>query len=278
MIGMNTRVHAGGRRRLLLAAGAALSVLLVLVALVSLAWTPQPVGGDNPGLALLPASDAYWLGTDASGRDIVSLAIKGLFTSLAIPAASLLVAALIALPLGMLGARWARPRWIGNAGAGAGMPLSALFIAVIATALIGPSEVVAFVAVALASVLPLTLATSRALAAVQGRAYLDAARLAGLSRWEALRHHALHEVAEAVGAATCRLMCGGIAAETTISFVGMGGGPYGVSLGRLLRDAQGYAASSGPTALLALGLILAAAIGAFGLLAIGLRRPADAAP
>lgn len=258
------------RRRVPLTVGAAIVAALLVVALVSLVWTPFPVAGGDPGAALQGPGGGHWLGTDAFGRDLLSLTMKGLLPTLLVPLAALIAAALIALPAGILTSRFGANRRSAMRVSSAALLPSALLIGLLLATIMGPSELVAAIAIAVASVVPLASATRAALRSVRGRAYLDAARLAGLSPWETLRAHALPEIATVIAAASCRLMSAGIAAEATIAFLGIGAQPAAASIGLLLHDAPGYA-SANPWPEIALGLVLVAAIVAFRLIAAGLR-------
>ena len=57
--------------------GAALSLLLLASALLSLVWTPWSPYEMDIAAKLRPPSAAHWLGTDSFGRDIVSLLLVG---------------------------------------------------------------------------------------------------------------------------------------------------------------------------------------------------------
>ena len=263
-----SRAYRGADAALVLGAGLATAV--VVVSLVSIVWTPYPLASADPGAALQGPSGEHWLGVDPIGRDLLSLTMKGLVASIGIPLAALIVAALLGLPIGFLAALSAR----GSRRTGIAeylVLLPALFVALVLAAILGPSALVPSAAIAIASVLPLAGAVRDALRSVQDRPYLDAARLAGLSRWEALRAHVLREIVADVAIAGCKLTAAGIAAEATISFVGIGMQAPGVSLGLLLHDAQGYASST-PLPTIAIGLVLVAAIGGFRLLARGIAR------
>src|SRR5262245_55723255 len=57
--------------------GGALSLLVVLAALLSMVWTPWSAYDIDIASKLQPPSEAHWLGTDSFGRDIVSLLLVG---------------------------------------------------------------------------------------------------------------------------------------------------------------------------------------------------------
>ena len=57
--------------------GGALALMVPAAALTSLIWTPWSAYDIDIAAKLLPPSAAHWLGTDALGRDIVSLLLVG---------------------------------------------------------------------------------------------------------------------------------------------------------------------------------------------------------
>ena len=57
--------------------GGVLSLLLLLAAALSYVWTPYSVYEVDMDAKLLPPGAQHWLGTDAFGRDVVSLLLVG---------------------------------------------------------------------------------------------------------------------------------------------------------------------------------------------------------
>lgn len=88
--------------------GAAIVLLVVLTALLSLVWTPHPYQEQDLGRSLLPpfwmegAKPGFPLGTDLNGRDLLSRIMVGAQASLFVGIASVLVGGLIGLTLGLL--------------------------------------------------------------------------------------------------------------------------------------------------------------------------------
>ena len=69
MAGKNGRLKAVTRanHRVMFMVGAAVVSLVVLVALISLVWTPYGPQEANPASALQPPSWDHWMGTDTAG-------------------------------------------------------------------------------------------------------------------------------------------------------------------------------------------------------------------
>ena len=65
-----------------LVTGGAMVLLMVLCAVLSLFWSPYPVGDIDIPNKLASPSAAHWLGTDSLGRDIGSLLLVGSQNSL----------------------------------------------------------------------------------------------------------------------------------------------------------------------------------------------------
>jgi peptide/nickel transport system permease protein len=88
-------------------AGGTIVALILIGALVSLFWTPQPYQAQDLSRSLLPpfwmegAKAGFPLGTDLNGRDILSRIMIGAQTSLFIGVASVLVGGTLGLLLGL---------------------------------------------------------------------------------------------------------------------------------------------------------------------------------
>ncbi len=249
---------SGPRRRIGLAVGLGIAILLLAVALISTIVAPS--GVSDPSVA-------HWLGMDRLGHDALAGGVKGTLTTLLVPAAGLIVAGLFGIPIGLLLARWAGPvrRRQGSA---AGLLLPALVVALLLAAIAGPSELNVGVAIGVVALAPLATATRDALRIAQSRHYVESARLAGLSRWQALRAHGLHESISRVVRTASQLMAAGIGIEAALSFAGLGMQLPGPSLGLVLRDSPGN-----PGATIAFGLLLSVAIAAFLLIARAIEVP-----
>jgi peptide/nickel transport system permease protein len=256
-----------------LAVAGGLLIALAVVALMAALWTPYPADVPDMGVALQDPSGAHWLGTDPAGRDVVSLLMKGLLTSFVLPISALVLAAIVALPLGGGAARW--PRGMGGLLNGARTMLAllpAIIAAMLFATLWGASGMSAALALALGNVGPLAVATRDGLASLGSRGYVEAARLSGASRTAALRH-VLPLIVDRVAAEALVLFAVNAAAEVGLSFLGLGVQPPAHSFGLPLHDAQSYIGAK-PLLTILPGLLLALLIGASLLAAKGFRSRA----
>ncbi len=92
--------------------GIVLVSILVLAALVSLVWTPHDPTKVVPGDKWLPISWSHPFGTDGGGKDLLSQVLVGARTTLFVALASVVIAAVVGLVLGILSA--VTPRVLGS--------------------------------------------------------------------------------------------------------------------------------------------------------------------
>ncbi|HTE35964.1 MAG TPA: ABC transporter permease, partial [Reyranella sp.] len=92
-----TAFLARARRHVGFQFGAALLLLFVGTALISLFWTPFPVDELRMRYKLLPSSSQNLLGTDHLGRDVLSRIMVGAQTSITVG----LIAVAIGMSLGV---------------------------------------------------------------------------------------------------------------------------------------------------------------------------------
>jgi peptide/nickel transport system permease protein len=256
--------------------GSVVVLALLLVGVVSIVWTPYPIESFDVGAALQDPGEAHWLGTDPLGRDVLSLIMKSELASFVVAAAALVIGGAIGVPLGLAAARW--PRLAGSTADGANAVLvlfPALVAAVVLATILGPSAVVLMLAIGIANIGPLSSAVRRAVQRFGSRGYLDAARLAGLSPWEALRRHVMPQIVTAVAAEAVMLLGAGMIAEAGLSYIGLGIQPPTASFGLMLHDAQSYIAAK-PLLVIIPGAVLTVAVVALRLVARGIRARAGA--
>ncbi|RYE87258.1 MAG: ABC transporter permease [Hyphomicrobiales bacterium] len=220
--------------------GVAAALVLLLLSFASTVWTPYPVDHVDTLAMMQGPSDAHLLGTDATGRDLLAIVMKGVLTSFVVAAIATSIGLMIGVPLGVgaaTGGVWAERILLG--GSGFLLSLSALGLAVILTALIGASALNGMLAIGLFNVAVFARATHGALVHYRGRDDIAASRLAGLNRWELARQHVLPGFMPVLAATAIAQLATGVLLEAALSYVGVAAQPPGTSLGLMLREAQG---------------------------------------
>ena len=106
--------------------GGTLTALLVVMATISLMWTPYPPTRIDILHKLAAPSPAHVLGTDPFGRDVLSMIMAGARSSLSVALVAVTVGAGIGIPLGLLAAsqsgRWVDQATMGTALVGLSLP------------------------------------------------------------------------------------------------------------------------------------------------------------
>lgn len=245
--------------------GGTLVALIAILALVSLAWTPHGTATLAP---LAEPSATHWLGTDATGRDGVSLLMAATLTTLLLASFATLATLLVGVPIGVVLALRIGPTSY-SAHAIAMLP-PALLIGIVTAGLAAPANLTIFLAIALPGVFVASAITREVLAPLWSRDYVTAARLAGLRPLAAAQRHVLPRLLPQLGALGLELLAAAILIEVSLSFAGLGVLPPGASLGLMLRDGQQFMAIR-PLLVLAPGAVALIAALALMLAASGLR-------
>jgi oligopeptide transport system permease protein len=90
------------RRNRLALVGGGIILFLVIVALVSIVWTPYPVWLQAVGPTFQPPSAHHPLGLDQAGRDILSRMMGGALITVEVGIGSAIILCLIGIPLGLM--------------------------------------------------------------------------------------------------------------------------------------------------------------------------------
>jgi len=205
-------------------AGSAVAiVLIVLIAVVApLLPLPSPNAGDLSSAMQGPGPE-HWLGTDTTGRDILSRLIWGARVNLLGAALAVLVALVLGVPLGIAAGYYRG--WVDSAAGWINdlvMALPGIIVLLAVSAVIGPSiwTAMAIFGVMLA---PAYFRIVRAsVLAVRGELYVDAAVVAGLSDARILSRHVVAVVRAPLLIQGARLAVIAIAIQAGLEFLGIG--------------------------------------------------------
>ncbi len=237
-------LRRGLRANPLLVAGAAASVLIVLVALAAplLAPFPGDAGtGTHPFTVLRPPSAQHWFGTDNVGRDILSRVLYGARVSPLIAVIVLLLACAIGVPLGLAAGYFGG--WLDEVI----MRVTDIFLAFPPLLL----------ALAFAAVLPASLTTviiaiavtwwpwyTRLIrgqaASVAGRPYIESCRALGISRRRIIMRHILPNSITPLIVQVSLDVGGVILTASALSFLGLGAQDPTPDWGLMVSEGQPY--------------------------------------
>ena len=255
--------------------GGAIVAVVVLLALVSVVWTPYDVGGIDAGSRLQTSSAAHWFGTDKFGRDVLSLIMAGSRTTMLVGIVAVGVAAALGVPLGILAAMV--PRWWGEALMRANdllLAFPALLLAIMLTAVHGQGVVTAMIAIGISSVPSFARVVRSGALGVMKTEYVLAARCAGRRPFAIALRHVLPNVSSLIIVQGSISFVIAVLAEAALSFLGLGAPPGTPSWGRMLQEGQEllYVA---PRLEVYPGVAIALAVLGFNLLGDGLRDHFD---
>jgi len=264
------------RRRTLGAVGAAVVLLMIVVAVFAGPLAPyDPVAVDF-GAMLAKPSAAHWLGTDAFGRDVLSRLIYGSRTALLVGFGSALVGATLGAILG-----------VGSAYFGGLVDLylqrlmdvflsfPVIILALALVAILGNSIPNLIVAITVPMIPRAALVIRSSSLTIREMAYVDAARAAGFGHVRIIMRHMLPNVVAPYLIMLTAFLSQAILAEASLSFLGLGVQEPTPAWGLMLRGAAVDFAESAPWMALFPGLTISMAVFAFNLFGDSLRDALD---
>ncbi|GAA3649512.1 ABC transporter permease [Microbacterium marinilacus] len=255
--------------------GLAVAAVIAVTALVSLAWTPfDPRTTDLAGRWGMPGWP-HLLGTDGTGRDILSLLMAGAQTTVFVAVGAGIVATAVGVLLAALGAL--TPRWTRESVAVAIDILVAfpvLLIAMMISSVWGGSLWVVVWAVGIGFGVSIARVTRPELRRVNASDYVLAARASGLTAVQSLRRHLLPNVAPVFIVQLSWSMAVAVLAEAGLSYLGFGASVTEPSWGLLLADLQPYLQVH-PLSVVWPGLAITLTVLALNLLGDALREATD---
>lgn len=220
--------------------GLAMTLVFVLAALVSFIWTPFDVTGLDIANKIKPPSWRNPLGTDHFGRDILSMIMVGARVSIAVAVVAVGIGMVFGVPLGL----WAAARKgtlldeVIMRGNDLVFAFPSLVIAILITAIFGPSAVNAIIAIGIFNIPVFARLTRSGALTLWQRDYVLAARVAGKGAARISIEHILPNVTNLLIVQGTIQFSLGILAEAGLSYVGLGVQPPTPSWGRMLAESQ----------------------------------------
>ncbi|MGY6708305.1 MAG: ABC transporter permease [Rhizobiaceae bacterium] len=255
--------------------GAGLAGLVILVAAMSLVWTPHPFAEIDIARRFQPASGEFWLGTDHLGRDVVSQLMVGARSSVLIAFSAVLLGGSIGVVLGLTAA---------SAGglvedaimrlADFSLAFPAILFAMMLAALFGPSLANTVVAISFINIPVFTRVVRSAALQVQSQDFILAARAAARDRVGIVRDHVIPNILPAITVLATIEFAIAILVEAALSYLGLGVQLPTPSWGRMLSQAQTLLYLA-PQLAIYPGLCITIAVLGFNMLGDGLRDLTD---
>jgi peptide/nickel transport system permease protein len=220
--------------------GLTLSLGFVVVAIVSLFWTPHDHAALEISARMQVPSGVHWLGTDHFGRDILSMIMVGARTSIAVAILAVGIGIGLGVPLGLWAAahRGSLLDEVIMRGNDLVFAFPSLVIAILITAIFGPSATNAIIAIGIFNVPVFARVARGAALPLWTLDYISAARVAGKGRFRISVEHILTNIANVLIVQGTIQFSLGILAEAALSYVGLGAQPPTPSWGRMLADTQ----------------------------------------
>lgn len=255
--------------------GLVLSSLLVLISVAAPLLAPSdPTSVDFTRVLGQPALDAV-LGTDELGRDQLSRVLYGIRASMIVGVLSVLLALVIAVPLGLLAGyyRGALDAIVSRL-TDTLLAFPFLVLAVGLAAVLGASLGNAAIAIGVSQVPNLIRIVRAETFRLVNEDYVDAAITSGAASGTVLCRHVLPNSVNALLVQITVIIPQAIIGEALLSFLGLGVQPPMPSLGVMLSDAQSYVAQA-PWLVVFPGVVVVIATLGFNLLGDGLRDALD---
>lgn len=266
-------------RRLIRRKGAMVGLTVVVLFVLMAVFAPyvapyDPLQTSWSAIRKAP-SEAYLLGTDELGRDVLSRVIWGARASLLAGVVSVCIAMALGVPIGIAAGylgRWADALISRVIDAMLACPF--LILAIAFAAFLGPSLTNAMIAIGI-SYMPIFVRLTRGqVLSVKVEDYVEAARAVGNSHLRIAFRHILPNIVAPLLVQATLAIAQAVIAEASLSFLGLGQQPPAPSWGSMLNTAKNYM-DHAPWMAIWPGLSIFLLVLSFNLLGDGLRDALD---
>jgi peptide/nickel transport system permease protein len=252
--------------------GLAVTLVLVLMALLAPWLAPRNPAAQSLPERLLPPSTHHWMGTDELGRDVLSRTLYGARVSLLVGISVVLGAGVLGLALGSLAGYFGGTfdRLVNIVLINSFLSFPGILLAIAFAAFLGPGLDKVILALTVTGWAGYARLARAQVLKVREMEFILAARSLGASHSRILLRHLLPNTLQPVLIQATIGMAGAILAESTLSFLGLGVIAPTPSWGAMLNDGRNHLFDA-PHMVLFPALAIMAAVLAFNLLGDALR-------
>jgi peptide/nickel transport system permease protein len=228
-------------RRKLVLAGAAILVVVTLLALLAPWITPYGPMAMKISDRLQSPRLAHWFGTDELGRDVFSRAVFGARYSLMIGASVVLISVTGGVLLGLTAGFFRRLDGPIMRFVDAMMSFPDILLAIALVAVLGASVTNVILALAIVYTPRVARVVRASTLVVRELLFIEAARALGISTWRILFIHILNNIASPILVQATFIFAYAVLAEAGLSFLGVGVPPELPTWGTMIASGQQFA-------------------------------------
>ncbi len=269
-------VRRFARERPLGTIGAALILVMVVVATAAPVLAPyDPLATDYGAMLAAPGAQ-HWLGTDAFGRDVLSRIIYGSRTALLVGLGASILGATLGAVVGVGSAYFGgRTDLIAQRVLDVFLALPLIVLALAVVAILGPGTGKVILAIVVPMIPRCALVVRASALAIREMPYVDAARAAGFGHARIIFRHMVPNVMAPYLIMLSAFLGQAILLEASLSFLGLGVQEPTPAWGLMLSGAAVDFAETAPWMAIFPGLAISLAVFAFNLFGDSLRDALD---
>lgn len=265
--------------RLALRSPSGLLGFIIIVALITLGILAPLIAPYEPNAAdfgnlLQPPSWEHWFGTDDLGRDQLSRVLYGIGASVQIGLASVLLAAVVGVPLGLVAGYYRTADTLVARLVDLLLAFPSLILAVGLAAILGPSAFNATIALSVGAVPGFARIVRGDVLRLKGQDFVMSAVASGASDSRVIFRHILPNSMSALLVQITVTIPAAILGEAALSYLGLGIRPPNASLGIMISNAQMFLQTNWWMAIFP-GAAVVALVLAFNLFGDALRDAVD---
>lgn len=247
-------------------------ILLTLFANLAAPYDPNQI---NLLQRLQAPSAAHWLGTDETGRDVLSRVLYGGRISLQIGLIPTFISMVIGAVLGLIAGYFGKKTdFIIMRIADMVLAFPSLLLAMVIMYTLGSSMLNLFIALSIISWASTARVVRSQTLSLKESEFVEAARTMGVRKWTIMFRHVLPNCLPSLIVLFTLNIPGSILAEASLSFLGVGAQPPDTSWGLMISQGQQYFFQS-PWLIFAPGATILIVVLAFNFLGDGLRDAID---